>query len=258
MAKSEKAKALEAKQKEAVRAEKLRRKNSTNPADWSQYRQVREVLRTTSEHDPQLKGLLAAVGVGSALLVLLLGWALGTAGWVWIFWVLLAVMVAVALMMLVLMQRAKKATITRYEGQAGSAEVALSMLPAKKYTRSPAVAFTRQMDMVHRVVGPAGVVLVAEGQPSRVRPLLTQEKKRHEQVLFGVPVHTMVLGDAPGQVKLGDLAKAIEKLPKSVQPIQQTQVDAKLRSLDAVRPKAPIPKGPQPAARGMNRAMRGR
>ena len=42
MAKSEKAKALEAKQKAELKAEKLRKKNSDNPADWGRWRQYRE------------------------------------------------------------------------------------------------------------------------------------------------------------------------------------------------------------------------
>ena len=43
MAKSEKAKALEAKQKAELKAEKLRKKNSDNPADWGRWRQYREL-----------------------------------------------------------------------------------------------------------------------------------------------------------------------------------------------------------------------
>ena len=59
-------------------------------------------------------------------------------------------------------------------------------------------------------------------------------------------------------VPLTDLQKAIQKLPKAIQPAQQTTIQQKLKTLDANRPKAPLPKGPLPNVKGVNRAMRGR
>lgn len=255
MAKSEKAKALEAQQKAAIKAEKLRKKNSTNPADWGRIRQYRELYSRTAEVDPQLKWfMLGAVALGVAVAVvggILLNWH-------WALTAAFAILMALLGALLVLPWRAKKGTYVRYAGQPGSAEVALQMLNKKKYTYSPAVAFNRDYDMVHRVIGPSGVVLIGEGQPARVRQLLNQEQKRHAQVLFGVPVTTIVMGDGQGQTKLADLSKTVEKLPKAIQPAQQTSIKTKLKSLDAVRPKAPLPKGPLPTAKGANRAMRGR
>ncbi|HOA87781.1 DUF4191 domain-containing protein [Propioniciclava tarda] len=255
MAKSEKAKALEAQQKAALKAEKLRKKTSDNPADWGRWRQYKEVYKRTAEVDPKLNLYLGLAALAGIVIAVLLGILL-QAHWAVI--AVLAILMALLGLLLVLTRRAKAGTIARYQGQAGSAEVAMSMLNNKKYTYTSAIAFTRDMDMVHRVIGPSGVVLIGEGQPARVRTLLGQEQKRHQQVLFGIPVQTMVMGDGTGQVKLADLQKTIEKLPKAIQPAQQTAAQTKLKSLDAVRPKAPLPKGPLPAAKGMNRAMRGR
>ena len=42
----------------------------------------------------------------------------------------------------------------------------------------PAVAFTRNQDLVHRVISRAGIVLVGEGNPSRVKQLLNTEKTK--------------------------------------------------------------------------------
>ncbi len=36
----------------------------------------------------------------------------------------------------------------------------------------PAMAFTKQQDIVHRVVGPPGIVLIGEGNPARLRSQL--------------------------------------------------------------------------------------
>ena len=121
-----------------------------------------------------------------------------------------------------------------------------------------AVAATRQMDVIHRVLGEPGIVLVGEGNPTRVRALLTTEAKRYEQVAYGVKVTPIIIGKGDGQVALPQLAKHIQKLPKTLQPHQITDVKQRLKALDAVRPKAPIPRGPMPAMKGVKRAMRGR
>ncbi len=59
-------------------------------------------------------------------------------------------------------------------------------------------------------------------------------------------------------MKLGDLEKRITKMPTVLQPHQAAEVRRRLAALDAVRPKAPMPKGPMPTPKGINRAMRGR
>lgn len=258
MAKSEKAKALEAQQKAAIKAEKQRKKTSTNPADWGQFRQMREIYKVTKGVDPKLDLYMGLAALGGIALIVLVGVLLNTQGWMWILIGITALMFGLLAAMFVLTRRAKKGAFARYAGQAGSAEVAMSMLDKKKYSHTAAISYNREMDMVHRVVGPAGVVLIGEGQAGRVRQLLSQEQRRHQQVLYGVPVTTLVMGDGAGQVKLPELQKTIEKLPKAIQPSQQTQIQAKMRSLDAMRPKAPIPKGPMPKIKGVNRAMRGR
>ena len=170
-------------------------------------------------------------------------------------------LVGVLLAMLMLVRRAKAATFRRYAGQAGSAEVALQMLP-KQWLSSPVIAATRNQDVVHRTIGPGGLVLIGEGDPGRVRQLLTSEVRKHERVAYGVTVHTIVMGDKDNQVPLSRLADHIRKLPKSLQPHQVTDVRARLRALDAVRPPVPVPKGPMPGsarqARGSRQAMRGR
>ena len=255
MARSEKAKELAAKQKAAIRAEKLRKKTSDNPRDWGWYRQLREAYRRTAEVDPKVTLWMGLAAAGAIVLVVAIGLLTRTAWWAW---APLAILLALTAGLLVLTNRAKKAMITRYQGQPGSAEVVLQLLPNKKYSYELAIAATRQLDLVHRVVGPGGILLIGEGQPGRARPLLAGEARRHEHVAFGVPVTTIMLGDAPNQVKLAGLQKHIEKMPKVLEKYQMAEVNQRLRALDAARPKAPVPKGPMPSLKGVNRALRGR
>lgn len=147
----------------------------------------------------------------------------------------------------------------RFKGQTGSAEVALSLLDKKKWTSTPAIAFTRQQDVVHRAVGPGGIVLIGEGHGNGLRNLLATETKRHEQVAYGTPVTSIIMGDGKGQVPLEDLDKHIKKLPKALSTSQVDEVVNRLKALDAMRPKVPLPKGPMPnSMKGARAAMRGR
>ena len=69
-------------------------------------------------------------------------------------------------------------------------------------TSTPVVATNRHQDVVHRVVGRPGVVLVGEGtSANRVANLLTQEKRRHARVVGEAPVHDIVVGNDEDQVR---------------------------------------------------------
>ena len=239
---SEKAKALAAEQKAAVKAEKLRKKNSDDPRDWGRTRQIIEAYKQTSKIDPKLNWITAAAIAGGAVLFTLL-WLLWQPE-LWWLGTLLGIAFGATAALYLLTWRVKKASYTKYEGQLGSAEVAFSTMDAKKWT--------------YQVAGQAGIVLVGEGNPARVKQLLATETKRHEQVAYGVKVTALTLGKEEGQVALDKLAKHIEKLPKVLQPHQITDVKQRLKALDAVRAKAPIPRGPMPTVKGVRRSMRGR
>lgn len=241
----------------AKRAERARRKTSTDPADMGRIRQIRRAYELTHEYDKPLPWLL----LGAFLVPVVVAVVIGLL-WNYLFYlIVLGLLLGVLAAMIMLVRRTKAATYKRYAGQAGSAEVALQMLP-KQWISSPVIAANRNRDVVHRTVGPGGLVLIGEGEPGRVRQLLAGEVRKHERVAYGVKVHTVVMGDHEGQVPLGRLADHIRKLPKTLQPNQVTDVRARLRALDAVRPPVPVPKGPMPTngrqSKGSRQAMRGR
>lgn len=240
--------------KAAKRAEKERRKHSTDPADMGRIRQVVQAYKLTHEYDKALPWLMLGAFVLPIVVLLAIGFAVKMP----LIMALLGVSTGLLLAMLVLVQRTKKATYTRYAGQAGSAEVALQML-GKKWIHSPVINATKHKDVVHRVVGPGGIVLVGEGDPGRVRQLLQYEQRRHEKFIADVSVTTLQMGDKQGQVPLDQLAKRVQKLPKVLQAHQVTDVRSRLRAIDAVRPTLPVPKGPMPTSmRGSRKYMRGR
>lgn len=247
----------EAKQKAARKAEKERKRNSTDPKDMGRVKQVVQAYKLTKEQDPILPWLLLA----AFLLPLVAGVVVGIVLRQWLTAPLFGLMVGLVLAMVVLVQRAKRATFKRYAGQAGSAEVALSMLP-KTWTSAAAIAANKQMDVVHRALGPGGLILIGEGEPGRTKQLLASEARKHQRVTDRVEVITLHMGDREGQVPLNKLTRHIQKLPRTLQNYEITEIKQRLRALDAVRPRMPVPKGPMPTSsrqmKGARHSLRGR
>jgi len=155
-------------------------------------------------------------------------------------------------------RRAQKSAYAQMEGQPGAAAAALRML-RRGWKTEPAVAFTKQQDVVHRVVGPPGIVLIGEGNPNRLRQLMANERRKHERVAAGVPIREVICGNGEGEVPLPKLARHVQKLGREVKPAEMTDVLNRIKALDAQRSNIPIPKGPVPTSmKGMRGNMRGR
>jgi len=155
-------------------------------------------------------------------------------------------------------RRAQKAAYAQMQGTPGAGARALSTL-RRGWRTDQMVAFNRQQDMVHRVVGPPGIVLVGEGSPTRLKGLLATEERRHSRVAAEVPIHHVIVGEGEGQVPLTKLVRHVTKLGKSVRGAELTDVLSRLKAIDANRPNLPIPKGPMPTSmKGLRGQMRGR
>lgn len=188
-----------------------------------------------------------------------LGWFLfghGTIGT--IVTVLFGLLTGLLGVLIVFGRRAEKAAYAQVEGQKGAAAGALQML-RRGWESKPAIAFNKNQDVVHRVVGRPGIILVGEGNPNAVRSLLASEVKKHARIGGeDVPVTTIIVGKGEGEVPLTKLVKHIQKLPKKIKPAQMTSVLYKIKAIDAMRPAAPMPRGPVPTSmKGSRKAMRG-
>jgi hypothetical protein len=230
------------------------------PPSLSRRQQFVQTYRMAKESDPAIGRWV----LGAALLGLVVGfvvfWLLagrnGTIGLV--VTVIGALMLAVLAGLFVFSRRAQRAVYGQMEGQVGAGAGALGLLKRGWHVDN-AVAFTKQQDVVHRVVGPPGIVLVGEGSPGRLRALMTSERKRHERVAVDTPVHEIVVGNDEGQVPLAKLTRHVQKMKRQVQPAEITDILARLKAIDASRPAVPMPKGPVPTSmKGLRGQMRGR
>lgn len=176
----------------------------------------------------------------------------------WGFDVITAVLFGVLAALVVFGRRAQKSQYAQIEGRTGAAAAVLSQLK-RGWKVDPGIAFNRNQDIVHRVVGPPGIVLVGEGNPNRLKTLLANERRKHERVASETPIYEIVAGDGEGAVPVPKLMRHVSKLGRNIKPAEMTDVLQRLRALDANRSNIPIPKGPVPTSmKGARQNMRGR
>ncbi|WP_395311095.1 DUF4191 domain-containing protein [Mycobacterium sp. AMU20-3851] len=155
-------------------------------------------------------------------------------------------------------RRAQKSVYKKADGQTGAAAWALDNLRGK-WRVTPGVAATGHFDAVHRVIGRPGVLLVGEGAPSRVKPLLAQEKKRVARLVGDVPIYDIVVGNGEGEVPLAKLERHLNKLPANISVKQIDSLESRLVALGSKVGPAAMPKGPMPNGakmRGVQRTVR--
>jgi hypothetical protein len=137
---------------------------------------------------------------------------------------------------------ASSAAYASIEGEPGAAASVLMSI-RKGWTITPAVSVNKAQDMVHRAVGKAGVVLVAEGGFG-VRALLNDEKKKMERFAPGVPVHELVIGSGDSEISVRKLQKRMKKFPKKLSTVQVRELRARLKAVGGMN--IALPKGPMP------------
>jgi hypothetical protein len=230
-----------------------------DPENMSRTKQFIETFRMARKSDPRLALWILGSFLLGAVVGFVIFWLLPSSGVLHIVLsVVGALLLGTLLAMIVFGRRAQKAAYKQMEGQPGAAAAALRML-RRGWKSDPVIAFTKQQDIVHRVVGPPGIVLVGEGNPHRLRQLMTSERRKHERVASEVPIHEVICGNGEGQVPLPKLARHIQKLGRSVKPAEMTDILNRLKALDANRSSIPLPKGPVPTSmKGMRQNMRGR
>jgi len=173
-------------------------------------------------------------------------------------WLVAGVLLGLLAALIVLNLRSNTAMMKEAEGQPGAAaQVAQTMRGDWRVT--PAIASTTQFDMVHLVIGRPGVILLAEGNPGRVRALLGQEKRRLAKVIGSIDMHDFIVGSGEGEIPIGKLRMTLMKLPRTASPKDVNALETRLKALNArpQMPKGAIPKNMRPA-KGQFRAMRGR
>jgi Domain of unknown function (DUF4191) len=224
--------------------------NPTDPASMGRIKQIRMVAGIVRKGDPKALPLVALAGLGTAAVVILIGFFVGL---IYLF-IPLGILTGLLAAMVLFGRFATAAQYAAVEGQPGGAAAILQSLRGG-FTTTPAIAANRNMDVVHRTVGKPGVILVGEGSPSRLPSLLATEKKRIARIANQVPIYDFQVGDAEGQIPIRQLNKKIMKLPRNLRGQDVADLNFRLGMLPQ---QLQMPKGPIPRSARMPKAPRPR
>jgi len=209
------------------------------PPRGARLKQVKTAFAVTRANDPKVLPLVLAAFFGTFLLLLAIGFVVDHPVYLGIVGFMLALVVTA----FVFGRRVQATAYSQVEGQLGAAAAVLNNMRGD-WRVTPAVGFTREQDLVHRVVGRPGIVLVAEGAASRSRGLVTTEKRKLARFVGDTPVYDVLVGDGEGQVTLRGLEKHFLKLPRNIKGKQVNDLDRRLKAIGGAT--MPVPKGPVP------------
>lgn len=218
-----------------------RKDDAASAANAGRLKQIALTYKMTRRADSKIGLVLAAVGIVTFGVLLGIGFLVGYPVYLGILGALLAFLA----MAIVFGRRAERAAFGQMEGQPGAAAAVLDNI-GRGWTTTPAVAMNRSQDVVHRAVGKAGIVLIGEGNPNRLKSLLAAEKKKMARIVVDVPVNDFIVGTDEGQVPLKKLRTTMLKLPRVLSGPQVTQTNDRLKALGDMMSNMPLPKGPMP------------
>ncbi|MFD7560296.1 MULTISPECIES: DUF4191 domain-containing protein [unclassified Streptomyces] len=218
-----------------------RKSNAETAANPGRLKQIALTYKMTRKADPKVGLIVAGVGIVTFGVFLAIGFLIDAPVYLGI----LGFLVAFLAMAIVFGRRAEAAAFGQMEGQPGAAAAVLDNV-GRGWTTTPAIAMNKSQDIVHRAVGKAGVVLIGEGNPNRVKLLLANEKKKMARIMPDVPVHDFIVGNGEGEVPLKKVRTTLLKLPRVLAGPQITQVNDKLRAMGDLMSNMPLPKGPIP------------
>jgi hypothetical protein len=240
-------------EKEAKKAAKVAKRAGSK----ERRTQLWQAFKMQRKQDKRLLPYMIGALLGTAAIVTLaLMWFVP-----WWMGLILGLTFGALLAMLIFSRRVQASVYKQAEGTPGAAAWSLQNNLRGKWRITPAVAGTSHMDAVHRVVGRPGIILVGEGAPHRVKPLLAQEKKKIARIVGDTPIYDVIVGNEEGQTPLRKLNQYLMKLPRNISPTTVIELDNRLTALSARSAQAGLPKGPMPAGvkqRNMQRAMRRR
>ena len=220
----------------------FKRKAKEKKIKTPRFQTFRDAYAVTKQVKPWISIALIAVFLVTWAIGIGIGMAIGQP----VYLGFVSLPIALLAAMLLFTRQAGSAAYVSIEGQIGAGASVL-MAIRKGWTTTPAVAVSRNQDMVHRSVGRAGIVISGEGSDS-VRQMMSDERKKAERFAPGVPVIEILIGNEENRVPIKKLQKEMRRLPKKLTAHQMREVRARLKAVGGMS--MPIPKGPMPTRGG--------
>jgi len=212
------------------------------------FAQFGEQIRFLRGVDPKAVPVAILIGVGTFIAIALFGAVLTNLSFLGtIIWAILGLVAGYLSALLTLTNRANKAIFKKYANEPGRISLTVGTLTRRIYkgTNQPVAVNARTKDMVFRVVGPAGVVLMGEGSKTSTQQLLEDERRKTQRVASGVTVHTFYTSEDGNGVPIAALHKKVNKLKRTLTKAEIRAVQNRLSAMDS-RGGLPIPKGIDP------------
>jgi hypothetical protein len=201
---------------------------------------MRAVWKLTREHDPRLVPYV----FGPAVVVLAALVVVGVLTGHVVLLSILAVLGGLLSGTTIFGRRATRAMHAQIEGRPGAGAAVLQMMRGD-WRLTPAVGFTRNQELVHRVIGRPGVVLVGEGaSTAAIKQLIVDQKRRIGRVAPETPIHDLIVGDGEDRVPVRKVQSHVMRLPRKLRKSEVNALEARLKAIGGQS--MPIPKGPIP------------
>ncbi len=211
---------------------------AADPASMGRIKQIRMLAGYIRKADPKALPITFGAGLGVIVVFVVVGLLTGLAG----FLIPLGVLLGILAVMLLFGRYGQSAQYAAIEGQPGAAAAIVQSMRGN-WTVTPAVAGNRNMDMVHRVVGRPGVVLIGEGSPTGLASLMAAEKRKISRIKYAVPIAEVQVGDEKGQIQIRQLQRTLMKMPRALKPGEVNDLNNRLKALPA---SLQAPRGPMP------------
>jgi hypothetical protein len=201
---------------------------------------MRAVWKLTREHDPRLVPYV----FGPAVVVLAALVVVGVLTGHVVLLSILAVLGGLLSGTTIFGRRATRAMHAQIGGRPGAGAAVLQMMRGD-WRLTPAVGFTRNQELVHRVIGRPGVVLVGEGaSTAAIKQLIVDQKRRIGRVAPETPIHDLIVGDGEDRVPVRKVQSHVMRLPRKLRKSEVNALEARLKAIGGQS--MPIPKGPIP------------
>jgi hypothetical protein len=237
----------------ATKAAKAEAKAARKAASKERRSQLWQAFTMQRKEDKRLLPYM----IGAFVLIVGVSVAVGVSagGFIMVMTIPLGVALGALVAFIIFGRRAQRSVYSKAEGQTGAAGWALDNLRGK-WRVTQGVAATGNFDAVHRVIGRPGVILVGEGSPARVKPLLAQEKKRTARLIGDTPIYDIIVGNGDGEIPLAKLERHLTRLPANITGKQMDSLESRLTALGSRAGAAAMPKGPLPGTAKMRNVQR--
>jgi hypothetical protein len=238
----------------------LREMAATDPASLGRFRQLAMTITFVRKANPRALPIALAAGLVVLAALVVVG-LLSSSVVLLVLYIVLGLIAGTMTAMTILGQYQKRAQYAAIEGQPGAAAHIVQNMSRMRGMRGnwtvTTVAGNMNMDMVHRVVGRPGVILIGEGSPAGLATLISAEKKKIARIAYGKPIIELRIGNGKGQVPIRELQRKLLTLPRAIKPADVRELNNRLKampsSLKAPRGPMPqpgrMPKPPRPRAR---------